>query len=79
MTVGCEWRYRPEPWPMAYSKEDRAFDRESANRTEGYIYQQYKQWRKWISFEAIGYVPFNFNHFEANKLFYGELQRHFVI
>lgn len=31
MSVGCEWRYRPEPWPMAYSKEERAFDIEPEN------------------------------------------------
>lgn len=60
MSVGCGWRYRPESWPMAYSKDDRAFDMESENRTEGCIYQQYKQWRKWILYRAIGYVPFNF-------------------
>lgn len=60
MSVGCEWRYRPEPWPMAYSKDDRAFDMESEARTEGYLYQHCKQWKKWILFRAIGYVPFNF-------------------
>lgn len=38
MSVGCEWRYRPEPWPMAYRKDDRAFDIEYENKTEGCIY-----------------------------------------